>query len=179
MATGCHFATDGMNGRRTTTIEGADTTLDWQSRPSRSSTGEGRSAQRVLVYDNEGYFMGAAMAQMLAGEGKQVTLVTPPPTSRPTCTSRSRPEIHRDLHRLGVEIRTDTCSKIEPGVVPRRPTRGIPRTGDIGGRQRRARAPSATPTTSSTASCGPTRPRLEREGIEVAVRDRRRRRAAA
>jgi dimethylamine/trimethylamine dehydrogenase len=118
MATGCHFATDGLNPATHTTIEGADTTLDWQFTPDQVAKGEGRVGQRVLVLENEGYYMGASIAQKLAGEGKQVTLVTQASDVAGYMEyTLEAPMLHRDLHRLGVDIRTYTMlDKIEPGV---------------------------------------------------------------
>ena len=118
IATGCHFATDGFNPATHDVIEGADTTLDWQFTPDEVVKGEKQIGKRVLVLENEGYYMGVSIAQKLAGEGKQVRIVT---QARDVANymefTLEAPMLHRDLHRLGVDIHPYTMlEKIEPGV---------------------------------------------------------------
>jgi dimethylamine/trimethylamine dehydrogenase len=118
VATGCHFATDGMNPATHAAIEGADTSLDWQLTPDQVVK-EGKTiGKRVLVLENEGYFMGASVAQKLAGEGHEVHLVTQMGViAKYMEYTLEAPMLHRDLHRLGVQIHTDTMlEKIEPGA---------------------------------------------------------------
>ena len=74
VATGCHFATDGLNAATHEPIPGADTSLDWQFTPDQVVAGTKTIGKRVLVLENEGYFMGASVAQKLAGEGHEVPL---------------------------------------------------------------------------------------------------------
>jgi dimethylamine/trimethylamine dehydrogenase len=118
IATGCHFATDGLNPATHAPIPGADTTLDWQLTPDQVVAGEKAIGQRVLVLENEAYFMGASVAQKLAGEGKDVTLVTQAAdVAGYMHYTLEAPMLHRDLHRLGVDIRTYTMvESIEPGA---------------------------------------------------------------
>jgi dimethylamine/trimethylamine dehydrogenase len=118
IATGCHFATDGLNPATHAPIPGADTSLDWQLTPNQVVEGEKPIGQRVLVLENEAYFMGASIAQKLAGEGKDVTLVTQAADVADYMHyTLEAPMLHRDLHRLGVDIRTYTMvDSIEPGA---------------------------------------------------------------
>jgi dimethylamine/trimethylamine dehydrogenase len=118
IATGCHFATDGLNPATHAPIPGADTSLDWQLTPKQVVEGEKPIGQRVLVLENEAYFMGASIAQKLAGEGKDVTLVTQAADVADYMHyTLEAPMLHRDLHRLGVDIRTYTMvDSIEPGA---------------------------------------------------------------
>jgi len=118
IATGCHFATDGLNPATHTPIPGADTSLDWQLTPDEVVAGNKPIGQRVLVLENEAYFMGASIAQKLAGEGKDVTLVTQAADVADYMHyTLEAPMLHRDLHRLGVDIRTYTMvDSIEPGA---------------------------------------------------------------
>jgi dimethylamine/trimethylamine dehydrogenase len=118
IATGCHFATDGLNAATHAPIPGADTSLDWQLTPDEVVTGDKQIGQRVLVLENEGYYMGATIAQKLAGEGKDVTLVTQAAdVAGYMHYTLEAPMLHRDLHRLGVDIRTYTMvDSIEPGA---------------------------------------------------------------
>ncbi|MBA3407332.1 MAG: FAD-dependent oxidoreductase, partial [Solirubrobacterales bacterium] len=118
IATGCHFATDGLNPATHAPIPGADTSLDWQLTPDQVVAGVKQVGQRVLVLENEGYHMGASVAQRLAGEGKQVHLVTQVGDIAGYMEyTLEAPMLHRDLHRLGVQIHTYTMlEKIEPGA---------------------------------------------------------------
>jgi dimethylamine/trimethylamine dehydrogenase len=74
---------------------------------------------RVIVFDNDGYFMGVSLAEKLALEGKQVTIMTPMGHIAPYMHfTLEAPNMHRKLHKLGVEIVTyHMPSKIEQGGV--------------------------------------------------------------
>src|SRR5207244_1816147 len=73
--------------------------------------------ERVIVFDNDGYFMGVSLAEKLALEGKQVTILTPMGHIAPYMHfTLEAPNMHRKLHKLGVEIVTyHMPSKIEAG----------------------------------------------------------------
>jgi dimethylamine/trimethylamine dehydrogenase len=119
VATGCHFATDGLNAATHAPIPGADTSLDWQFTPDQVVSGAKQVGERVLILENEAYFMGVSIAQKLAGEGKQVTFVTQAGEIADYMHyTLEAPMLHRDLDRLGVDIHTYTMiDSIEPGVV--------------------------------------------------------------
>ena len=118
VATGCHFATDGLNAATHEPIEGADTSLDWQLTPDEVVGETKRVGKRVLILENEAYFMGVSVAQKLAGEGHEVTFVTQAgEIANYMDYTLEAPMLHRDLDRLGVDIHTYTMlEKIEPGV---------------------------------------------------------------
>jgi dimethylamine/trimethylamine dehydrogenase len=118
IATGCHFATDGMNPATHDVIEGADTSLDWQLTPDEVVTGDKQIGKRVLVLENEGYYMGVSIAQKLAGDGHDVRILTQMgDIANYMEFTLEAPMLHRDLHRLGVEIHPYTMlEKIEPGT---------------------------------------------------------------
>lgn len=118
VATGCHFATDGLNAATHEPIEGADTSLDWQLTPDEVVGETKRVGKRVLILENEAYFMGVSVAQKLAGEGHEVTFVTQAAEiANYMDYTLEAPMLHRDLDRLGVDIHTYTMlEKIEPGV---------------------------------------------------------------
>jgi dimethylamine/trimethylamine dehydrogenase len=118
IATGCHYATDGRGPATHAPIEGADTSLDWQLTPDEVVSESKRVGKRVLVLENEGYFMGASVAQKLAGEGHEVHLLTQLGDIAGYMEyTLEAPMLHRDLHRLGVDIRPYTMlEKIEPGA---------------------------------------------------------------
>jgi dimethylamine/trimethylamine dehydrogenase len=62
----------------------------------------------LVVYDDDGYVMGAVMAEKLASAGHAVTLVTPAPlVSAWTVNTLEQPRIHRRLAAAGVTIVTN------------------------------------------------------------------------
>jgi len=62
-------------------------------------------AGRVVLYDDDHYYMGSVLAELLAGNGCQVTLVTPAPMiSYWTTYTLERDRVEARLLRLGVEL---------------------------------------------------------------------------
>lgn len=60
---------------------------------------------RVVLFDDDHYYMGGALAELLATAGKQVTLVTPQPlVSAWTENTMEQPRIHARLAAAGVSI---------------------------------------------------------------------------
>lgn len=119
-ATGSYWATDGLNGASHDVIPGADASLSWQATPDQIM-GEGKTldGERILVFDNDGYFMGVSLSEMLATAGKKVTLMTPMGHIAPYMHfTLEAPNMHRRLHSLGVEIVTyHLPTRIEEGSV--------------------------------------------------------------
>jgi dimethylamine/trimethylamine dehydrogenase len=108
VANGSHWAGDGLSGITQRPIEGADAALDYVYTPEQIMVdGKEVSGQRIVVYDCEGYFMGASLAERLALEGKQVRLVTPMASPGPYMewTGEHQMLIPR-MRELGVEIDT-------------------------------------------------------------------------
>jgi dimethylamine/trimethylamine dehydrogenase len=75
--------------------------------------------ERVVILDNDGYYMGVSLAEKLASEGKKVTLMTHLGHIAPYMHfTLEAPNQHRILHRLGVEIVTyHMPTKFEEGRV--------------------------------------------------------------
>jgi dimethylamine/trimethylamine dehydrogenase len=71
---------------------------------------------RVVVYDAEGYFMGASLAELLRLEGYEVTLVTPFAQVAPWCDLTLEGKLLRErLHTLGVAFHRDvTLTAVGP-----------------------------------------------------------------
>lgn len=68
-----------------------------------------RPKGRVLVYDDDHYYLGSAIAEQLAEEGIQVTVVTPEADLASwTLNTLEHGHIHKRLRELGVEI---ICNK--------------------------------------------------------------------
>ncbi len=62
----------------------------------------------ILVYDCDGYFVGAGIAEHLARAGRQVVLATPDRAiASYTEYTLEAPRLNRDLRALGIEIRTE------------------------------------------------------------------------
>jgi len=120
VATGSYWATDGLNGASHDAIQGADASLPWQATPDQLM-GEGKTldGERILVFDNDGYFMGVSVAEMFASAGKKVTLMTPLGNVAPYMHfTLEAPNMHRRLHSLGVDIVTyHLPSRFEEGAV--------------------------------------------------------------
>jgi dimethylamine/trimethylamine dehydrogenase len=119
IATGCHWARDGMNAATHQPINGASPDADWQVTPDEVALGSRQIGRRVLVLENEGYFVGVSVAQKLAGEGHEVTLVTPAgEIGGYLHFTLEAPMMHRELHRLGVHLYPETMvERLEPGHV--------------------------------------------------------------
>jgi len=120
IATGSHWADDGLNGPTHETIPGADASLPHVLTPDQIMVeAKPVPGERVLVYDTEGFFMGASLAEKLAREGKQVTLVSPFDTLAQYMEYTL--DNHRQLrllHELGVAmVPQHTVTAIEPGRV--------------------------------------------------------------
>ncbi|MDA8062213.1 MAG: FAD-dependent oxidoreductase [Actinomycetota bacterium] len=120
VAAGCHWATDGLNSVTHDVIPGVDATVhDWQVTPEDVALGRKPIGRRVLILDNEAYFMGVTLAQKLAGEGHEVRLLTQrADVGQYMDYTLEAPMMHRELHRLHVDIRPETMiERVDPGVV--------------------------------------------------------------
>lgn len=105
IATGSHWARDGLNGPSHAPIRGVDghpgvftpedIMLDERPLP----------GDRVVVYDCDGYFVGASLAEKLARDGCQVRLATPLATVAPFMEfTLEATRMHGLLLELGVEL---------------------------------------------------------------------------
>ncbi len=120
LATGARWAGDGVSAATHAPIDGADATLEWVLTPEQVMVERKRPpGERVVVYDAEGYFMGAGIAELLALEGHRVQLVTSLDKISPMCDQTLEgPMLRRRLHEAGVEMRPGlTLSEIQPGAA--------------------------------------------------------------
>jgi len=107
VATGGYWATDGLNGCTHDTIPGADASQSWCATPEQIMADGKAVGDKVLIVDNDGYFTGVSLAEKLAEEGKQVTLMTHLGHIAPYMHfTLEAPNMHRKLHKLKVEIVT-------------------------------------------------------------------------
>jgi dimethylamine/trimethylamine dehydrogenase len=107
LATGSTWARDGLNASTHEPIPGALEFPDHVLTPEQVMT-EGRrpSGRRVVVYDAEGYLVGAGIAELLALEGFEVELVTCLDQVAPVCDwTLEGPLLRRRLHERGVALR--------------------------------------------------------------------------
>jgi dimethylamine/trimethylamine dehydrogenase len=120
IATGARWAADGLSGTTHDTIEGADAKLAHVLTPDQIMV-EGKMVpgERVVVYDCEGYFMGASLSEKLSRDGKQVTLITPMALPGPymAYTGESL-DMDPLLRKLGVHVvASHVVDRIEAGRI--------------------------------------------------------------
>jgi dimethylamine/trimethylamine dehydrogenase len=75
IASGAHWATDGLGPETHEPIPGADASLPHCLTPEQVMAGKA-TGKRVVVLDGEGHFTGISMAELMADRGKDVTIVT-------------------------------------------------------------------------------------------------------
>jgi dimethylamine/trimethylamine dehydrogenase len=120
VATGSRWAGDGLNFVTHEPIPGADASLAHVLTPEQLML-EGKTppGERVLVFDADGYFMAAGLAEKLVAEGHSVELVTPHERIAPICDETLEgPLLRQHLYEVGVHGRTGTMlTGMEPGRV--------------------------------------------------------------
>jgi dimethylamine/trimethylamine dehydrogenase len=120
VATGARWATDGVNYQTHDPIPGADASLAHVLTPEQVMLeGKAPPGRRVLVFDGEGYFTAAGLAEKLAGEGFEVELVSCLDKIAPICDETLEgPLLRQHLHDVGVRQRAGVMlTGIEPGRV--------------------------------------------------------------
>ena len=120
VATGAYWATDGLNGCTHDTIPGADASQPWCLTPEQiMRDGKEVPGDKVLIVDDDGYYMGPSLAEKLALDGKQVTLMTHLGHIGPYMHfTLEAPNMHRKLHKLKVEMVTyQIPTQMEQGKV--------------------------------------------------------------
>ena len=120
VATGAHWAPDGLNRETHEPIPGADASLPHVLTPEQLMV-EGKTApgKRVVVYDSDGYFMGPDLAERLAVDGHEVDFVTSLEDISPfSHETLEQVFLKERLHKVGVRMhRTVSLERIEPGRV--------------------------------------------------------------
>ena len=117
VATGARWAADGLSGATHAPVPGADAALAHVATPEQVMLEEKEVGDRALVYDCEGYFMGAGLAELLAREGYTVELATCLAQIAPVLDETLEgPQLRRHLHEVGVAQRRGVLLQaIEPG----------------------------------------------------------------
>jgi dimethylamine/trimethylamine dehydrogenase len=103
VATGAAWRSDGVGRWHTRPIElGAGVQV---LTPDDVLAGGRPDGDRVVIYDDDHYFMGGVLAEVLRGEGRDVTLITPEPlVSAWTVNTMEQTRIQTRLIELGVEV---------------------------------------------------------------------------
>jgi len=104
LATGSRWRADGVGRRHMRPLELAVTEI---LTPDDLLAGRRPAGRRVVLFDDDHYYMGGVLAELLVGEGHDVTLVTPEPrVSEWTVNTMEQHRIQRRLLELGVETLT-------------------------------------------------------------------------
>jgi dimethylamine/trimethylamine dehydrogenase len=105
VATGARWRADGV-GRWHTRPPGFDSSVETVT-PDDLMAGRRPAGERIVLFDDDHYYLGGVLAELLAGEGKQVTLVTPAArVSEWSVNTMEQERIHRRLVEAGVELVT-------------------------------------------------------------------------
>ncbi|MGB8414931.1 FAD-dependent oxidoreductase [Paraburkholderia sp.] len=110
VATGSHWAGDGINHFSHATIPGAVASeMKHVLTPDQILAGKRVPAGRVVIYDTDGYFMAPSLAEKLVKEGYQVVIVTPHKELSPfTNFTTELKNVNVNIRKLGVEILINT-----------------------------------------------------------------------
>ena len=104
IAVGAHWAADGLNAVEFGPIGGADASQPQFCTPEQIMAGK-EVGDRVVVIDGDGYFTGAAMAEMMADQGKEVSIVTQFIEVAPFCENTLEgPNLQRLLHEKNIAL---------------------------------------------------------------------------
>jgi dimethylamine/trimethylamine dehydrogenase len=118
VATGARWAADGLNAVTHEPIPGADASAPHVITPEQMVLGGQRPpGKRVFVYDCDGFFMAAGLAEILARAGHTVELATPMDLIAPFADETlDGPMLRQHLHDAGVTMRSNvTLDEIYEG----------------------------------------------------------------
>jgi len=116
IATGAKWNTDGTNCLTHEAIPGADASLPDQLTPEQVMEGKKKIGKRVVILNADTYFMAPSLAEKLAADGHEVTIVSGVHLANYMHFTLEYPNMMRRLHELHVEELGDHfCSRIEPG----------------------------------------------------------------
>ncbi len=116
IATGSSWNTDGNNCLTHDAIPGADASQPDQLTPEQVFEGKKKIGKRVVILNADTYFMAPSLAEKLAADGHEVTIVSGVHLANYMHFTLEYPNMMRRLHELHVEeIGDHFCSKIEKG----------------------------------------------------------------
>jgi dimethylamine/trimethylamine dehydrogenase len=117
VATGARWRADGV-GRWHTRPPRFDSAVETLT-PDDLMGGRRPAGDRIVLFDDDHYYLGGVLAELLAGEGKRVTLVTPAArVSEWSVNTMEQERIHRRLVEAGVELVTaQALAAVENGTA--------------------------------------------------------------
>ena len=108
VATGAHWRHDGVGRWHTSPMEIAEGAEVLS--PDDIMAGIRPRGRRVVVFDDDHYYLGGVIAELLAEEGLDVVLVTPAAhVSQWTTNTLEVARIRKRVIRAGVDVRTNTA----------------------------------------------------------------------
>ncbi|MHB1928573.1 MAG: oxidoreductase, partial [Acidimicrobiales bacterium] len=120
VATGSHWSGEGMSGVTHEPLAGADPSLPHVLTPEQVVIeGKRPPGRRVEVYDTDGYYMAAGIAELLCLEDHDVRIITPFDVVAPfTDETLEGSMLRRHLHECNVRVaRNVTLGEVGPGHV--------------------------------------------------------------
>jgi dimethylamine/trimethylamine dehydrogenase len=119
IATGSSWRGDGVQPGYPDPMPGADPGLPHVLTPEQACAGKRPPGPRVVVYDTDGYYVGPGVAELLAAEGFEVTVVTTFSVLSPVSDQTLEGDMLRaHLYRAGVSvIHATTITGIGTGSV--------------------------------------------------------------
>jgi dimethylamine/trimethylamine dehydrogenase len=110
VATGSHWAADGLNHVTHDAIPGASASLAHIFTPDQIMAGQKAvPAGTVVIYDTDGYYMAASLAEKFVNEGRAVTIVTPHPDAAHFMKFTTELlKMNKRLRELGIRIKLNT-----------------------------------------------------------------------
>lgn len=105
IATGSAWRGDGAQPGHPEPMPGADASSGWVLTPEQVCAGKRPPGPRVVVYDADGYYVGPGVAELLAADGYDVTIVTTYPVLSPVSDETLEGEMLRaHVHRAGIAV---------------------------------------------------------------------------
>jgi dimethylamine/trimethylamine dehydrogenase len=128
IATGSAWRGDGVQPGYPDPMPGADPGLPHVLTPEQACAGQRPPGPRVVVYDTDGYYVAPGVAELLAAEGLEVTVVTTFSVLSPVSDQTLEGDMLRaHLHRAGVRvIHATTITGIDAGSVTGHDRHGEP-----------------------------------------------------
>jgi len=119
IATGSTWRGDGVQPGCPDPMPGADPRSRWILTPEQVCAGKRPPGPRAVVYDADGYYVGAGLAELLAADGFDVTIVTSYPVLSPVSDETLEGDMLRaHVHRAGITVRhAVTLRAIAPGAA--------------------------------------------------------------
>jgi len=119
IATGSGWRGDGVQPGYPDSMPGADAGLAHVLTPEQACAGKRPPGPRVVVYDTDGYYVAPGVAELLAADGFEVSVVTPFDVLSPVSDETLEGDMLRaHLHRAGIIVcHSTTITGIGPGSI--------------------------------------------------------------